>query len=196
MASNANAVKLYALFLVKMGTKEIFSSNYDLSHFWMFRRSKSKTELTSICVDLLSKIEIQPNTTTSTQTTNDYIGLHKIHYFFNSNAGIGFVVITDHNYPTRISCALGRKCIQHISANHLENVEKTFEDYKRPSIDVTAMIQTEVEQTNQIMKQVVDKLLDRGEKLEGLENSCDVLRNASSTFLVQSKTLNGCCILI
>ncbi|OGT45220.1 MAG: hypothetical protein A3E83_08095 [Gammaproteobacteria bacterium RIFCSPHIGHO2_12_FULL_41_20] len=58
---------------------------------------------------------------------------------------------------------------------------------------VTAQLKQKVQEIKEIMLENLEKLLDRGERIELLVRKTDYLANGATSFKREAKKLNGCC---
>ncbi len=141
----------------------------------------------------------------------DFIG-----YIHSRMSGISTVLITDQDYPSRIAFNILQKIscdfeeYKTIKSRTFDEVTKDYEldhmylkylktyvsDYQDPiKTDKILKIQKDLEETNTIMLNSIDSLLDRGEKLEKLVEQTDLLSGEAKIFYKKAEGLNCCVIL-
>ena len=73
-------------------------------------------------------------------------------------------------------------------------LQEVFEHFEHYLIDIkVTRVLEQSEQTRQLMIEAVDKLVDRGEKIEDLVNACEALSESGQVFKHNAKELNRCC---
>ena len=75
---------------------------------------------------------------------------------------------------------------------------KLVEYIKKPiqEIDRISKIQSDLDDTKQVMQKSIEGILNRGEKLEDLVSKSDDLTNQSKMFYRQARKTNSCCVLM
>lgn len=131
------------------------------------------------------------------------------HIYYSHN--IGYIVITDRDYPIRAASLLLRETASNISSLSIptsetwsESINNVCEDlislYQRPeTLDSVLRIERmkkDVDETKDILISSLDKLLDRGENLHRLVEKSDDLSLASKQFYDSTTRLNRCCQIL
>jgi len=66
--------------------------------------------------------------------------------------------------------------------------------YQNPNdVDAISKIQKDLDETRDVMVQNIDKLLQRGEKIDDLLSKTEDLSASSKVFMKKSQSLNSCC---
>lgn len=132
----------------------------------------------------------------------EYIGW--VHHKSNGMAG---VIICDNEYDRRVAFNLLSKCMSEYetknwdwSINDIDrkgmdnNLYKLLIEYQKPvNIDVILKITQNLESTKIILHQSIDKMLERGEKIDVLLDKTNDLSVTSKNFYKKSKKLNSWC---
>eukprot|EP00744_Colponema_vietnamica_P008112 GILI01011592.1.p1 GENE.GILI01011592.1~~GILI01011592.1.p1 ORF type:complete len:102 (-),score=10.06 GILI01011592.1:57-362(-) len=75
-------------------------------------------------------------------------------------------------------------------------LDATLEKYQKPEeADKILKIKAEIEETKSVMYDAIDKLLERGEKIDDLVARSDDLGAATKTFYSSAKSTNSCCVI-
>lgn len=129
----------------------------------------------------------------------------------------GYAIITDEKYPVRLIIKIFGHLDQIIDKNK-ELLDKTVENkdkFKKkeylnlPEIkpildhfsnpeetDKILKVKKSLEETKVVMFDTIEKVLERGVKIEDLVKKSDDLNNQSKLFLLQTKKLNRCCVIL
>mmetsp|Transcript_12025 Transcript_12025/g.38216 ORF Transcript_12025/g.38216 Transcript_12025/m.38216 type:complete len:218 (-) Transcript_12025:254-907(-) len=131
-----------------------------------------------------------------------------------AKSGLGFVVLTDAEYPQRVAFDYGAKVVAEFLERYpagLETSEGSVADrnltlpkatellrtYQDPhEVDKLLAIQRDLGETKTVLLKTIDDLLERNEKLEGLVERSNDLSFQSKAFMKQSQGLNSCCVLL
>jgi len=125
--------------------------------------------------------------------------------------GLGCVVITGGDYNQRVAFSLVIKAIEAAKKDKgdsllkfntdvlltIEPVDTLFKKFLVPEeADIITKIEKDVSETREVLIQNIDKLLQRGEKLEELMERSQDLSFQSKAFAKQAKSLNSCCNIL
>ncbi len=134
----------------------------------------------------------------------DYIG-----WIYHKSNGLAGVVICDEEYERRVALGLIHRCME-VYENTATNWEwPTYsEDAKQSSSelqellikyqtphneDSIAKITKDLEQTKTVLHESIDKMLERGEKIDKIVEKSQDLSSQSKLFYKRSKKLNSWC---
>ena len=132
--------------------------------------------------------------------------------------GLGFVVLTDAEYPQRVAFDYGAKVVEEFTTKYptalnpppnpptsappdsalpLPQSTALLTKYQDPhEVDKLLAIQRDLGETKGVLLKTIDDLLERNEKLEGLVERSNDLSLQSKAFMKQSQGLNSCCVLL
>eukprot|EP01017_Pseudomicrothorax_dubius_P027960 TRINITY_DN3280_c0_g1_i4.p1 TRINITY_DN3280_c0_g1~~TRINITY_DN3280_c0_g1_i4.p1 ORF type:complete len:152 (-),score=40.77 TRINITY_DN3280_c0_g1_i4:38-493(-) len=128
----------------------------------------------------------------------------------NENGDLGAFVFCDAEYPRRLAFALIKKALEEYNATVRDNwkkfksdenipcpaARKLFLDYQDPKkVDALSAAQENVERTQVIMHDNIQKLLARNEDIDQLVQKSKDFSLQSKVFYKNSKKMNKCCTL-
>lgn len=121
------------------------------------------------------------------------------------------VLIADHEYPQRVAHTLLTKVLDDFSMKVPKELWSTTSDncadfgtlpaylakYQDPREgDALTKIQDDLDETKIILKNTIEAVLDRGEKLDDLVEKSNQLSYSSKTFYKTAKKTNSCCTFL
>lgn len=118
------------------------------------------------------------------------------------------ILIADHEYPQRVAHTLLTKTLDDftekvpgdlwaggsdatIAFNLLPGYLQKYQDPRQA--DALTKIQDDLDETKIILKNTIEAVLERGEKLDDLVVKSEDLSNASKAFYKTAKKTNSCC---
>ena len=132
----------------------------------------------------------------------------KGHVYLESD-GLAAVAITTKSYPDRVATVVLTNLLKTFRSSYKGpqfNTIKTdlqfkyqpvcdvFKQYVDPKKgDKITQIQTDLDETQEVLVKAIDDLLERGEKLENLVDQSEDLSATSKAFMRQAKSMNSCC---
>ncbi|EFA03277.2 Synaptobrevin homolog YKT6-like Protein [Tribolium castaneum] len=134
-------------------------------------------------------------------------GEYMCHVYVRSDNLAG-VVISDHEYPTRVSHTLITKILdefsQKIPASSWPNLTERevafpqlntyLSKYQNPrEADAMTKIQEDLDETKIILHHAIESVLQRGEKLDDLVSKSEGLSIQSKAFYKTARKTNSCC---
>ena len=135
---------------------------------------------------------------------------HVVHTWTLTNDLSG-CVICDKEYPSRVAFSLIRKMLDEFMKEHKDTdwavmkenavqftpLSEAIVSYQDPkNVDKLTKIQQELNETTEIMHQTIDKVLERGVKLDDLVDRSADLSNQSRMFYKTAKKHNSCCVVM
>tara|TARA_B100000780_G_C21022789_1_gene409957 strand:+ start:127 stop:762 length:636 start_codon:yes stop_codon:yes gene_type:complete len=180
----------------------IISQVFDVAEFNFFQRSSVRQFLTTF-----TRIFVK-RTTPGKRLAVTHEG-HVVHTWKLTN-NLSGCVICDEEYPSRVAFSLIRKCLDEFMQLHNDKAWKGMGEnaiqfaplqehivsYQEPkNVDKLTKIQDELNETTQIMHQTIDKVLERGVKLDDLVDRSADLSNQSKMFYKTAKKHNSCCVI-
>jgi hypothetical protein len=105
------------------------------------------------------------------------------------------IIITDLKYPKRIALQFLKTL--HTSKQTESQLAELFKTYScPPAIDKMTQIKDEMEDTQVIMLNDIELLLSRQESIDDLLIKSGTMVDTSNSFVIKTKRLNSCCIII
>jgi synaptobrevin homolog YKT6 len=208
MAQDAK-MRLYSLvvFNTKIeGSPVVLASAFDVSDFGWFQQSGVREFLMFASRECIHRT--QPGMRQSVLYQEHLCHVHV------AQSGLGVAVISDESYPQRVAFGLGSHALREFVAleetsgwadqradmsykSASSMAELLLQKYKDPNeADKLAKIQKDLDDTKEVLVQTMDKLLDRGERLDTLAAKSEDLSFQSKVFLDQSASLNSCCTIL
>ncbi|XP_060516573.1 synaptobrevin homolog YKT6 [Cylas formicarius] len=195
-------VKLYCISVLYKGSTNAtwLKSAYDLQSFSFFQRGSVQEFMSFFCKTIVERT-IQG----SRQSVKE--GEYFCHVYVRSDNLAG-VVISDHEYPQRVSHTLLTKILDEFSEKipplnwpNLQERDVAFPQlntylakYQNPrEADVLTKIQDELDETKIILHHNIQAVLDRGEKLDDLVAKSEGLSIQSKAFYKTARKTNSCC---
>ncbi len=168
---------------------ELLSSADKFDKLFFFKRQYRKE-----CITFIIKVLIKNIADGAFETIKDEGIDYLCHIFSHSNL-IG-VAVTDMEYPQttvyQMFLNLFPKFVS--DRNILNKYFNQYQDYQE--VDKIAKIQNNLNETKIEIIKTVDKILERGEKLEILMEKTQEISLGAKEFYKKSKKLNNCCWII
>ena len=198
--------KIVAICVVKYSQTDanadpiILSAGYDVDSFGFFQRDSIR----QMCRFFSKTIVKRENPGARTQVQeNDY----NI-FIYKKMDGLAGTIIADKDYPARVALSLIQTVLgeyvtdvpgwRDITQQESVSYPKLADYTKKPlqEIDRISKIQSDLDDTKQVMQKSIEGILSRGEKLEDLVSKSDDLTNQSKMFYRQAKKTNSCCVIM
>ena len=118
-----------------------------------------------------------------------------------SSEHVSYVVLTDMEYPEVVARRLLYLLSKQFAATQsrlespVEDIDLAilFNEYQNPNTDPLYRLQVEVEETKAVIHSNIEKLFERGERLEDIIAKTDYLENTTKTFYKRAKSSNRWC---
>ncbi|CAO1390342.1 unnamed protein product [Diamesa hyperborea] len=195
-------VKLYAISVFYKSTNDarLLKSNYDLSSFSFFQRGSVQE-----FVGFASKTIVERTQQASRQSVKQDV--YMCHVYVRSD-NLAAVLIADHEYPGRVAHTLVTKILDDFSAKvtpdqwpngNEQNINFTqlpayLTKYQDPrEADPLTKMQGDLDETKIILRNTIEQVLVRGEKLDDLVLQSEELSMQSKAFYKTAKKTNSCC---
>ncbi|KAJ3441144.1 synaptobrevin [Anaeramoeba flamelloides] len=178
---------------------KLLASAFELSSFGFFKR-KAVQEW---CV-FISDTLVKRTNESQRQSVKENNYLCHVHNRFDN---LACVAVCDSEYTPRVAFALLNKVMDdfnEIYENKLGKLEEyPFEQigqlltkFQDPNqVDKLSKIQRTLDETTIVLQDTIEKVLERGEKLENLVDRSEVLSMQSKQFYKTAKKHNSCCII-
>jgi synaptobrevin family protein YKT6 len=183
-------MKLYAVLIY--GQKyDLQYSNYCLDDFSFFYRPIIKQRIESIIEKVIKETRIDSHYQLDAKIPTNDKELEIIVY--GNTCNNYHVLITDKNY----SMYAAYKLLQTLSTEqNLSSHKKDLlvEQYKNSmDVDKIAQIQKELDESKIIILKSIDKIMERGEKLDDLIDRTEILKINSERYRDDVEDMNRCC---
>ncbi|KAI4464928.1 synaptobrevin ykt6 [Holotrichia oblita] len=195
-------VKLYCLSVLYKDTTSAtwLKSAYDLQSFNFFQRGSVQEFM-----GFVSKTIVERTSAPSRQSVKE--GEYMCHVYVRADNLAG-VVISDHEYPSRVSHTLITKILDEFSQKVppsswsviterdvvFPQLNAYLAKYQNPrEADAMTKIQEDLDETKIILHNTIDAVLQRGEKLDDLVAKSEGLSMQSKAFYKTARKTNSCC---
>ncbi|XP_028128282.1 synaptobrevin homolog YKT6 [Diabrotica virgifera virgifera] len=195
-------VKIYCLSVLYKGptTATWLKSAFELQSFSFFQRGSIQEFMSFFC-----KTIVERTIPASRQSVKE--GEYLCHVYVRADNLAG-VIITDHEYPSRVSHTLITKILDEFGAKipaanwpSLEERDVPFPQlntylakYQNPrEADAITKIQEDLDETKIILHNTIQAVLERGEKLDDLVSKSEGLSIQSKAFYKTARKTNSCC---
>uniref|UniRef100_U5EYV5 Putative snare protein ykt6 synaptobrevin/vamp syperfamily n=1 Tax=Corethrella appendiculata TaxID=1370023 RepID=U5EYV5_9DIPT len=195
-------VKLYALSVFYKGLNDatLLKSAYDLSSFSYFQRGSVQE-----FIGFASKTIVERTQASTRQSVKQDV--YMCHVYVRSD-NLSAIIIADHEYPQRVAHTLLSKVLDDFTAKVSADQWKTgneqtinftqlpvfLQKYQDPrEADALTKMQDDLDETKIILRNTIEAVLDRGEKLDDLVLKSEELSIQSKAFYKTAKKTNSCC---
>ena len=182
-------MKLYSLIIYNL-QKELVYSFFNLGDIFILYRYKVKSLILDIAQNTLNILDQH-----ILYKVNEDLNGHLIKVFCHLD-GYYYIIISDDEYEDKIlyqmlldlkSNDLDRHSINLLCKDYNDNPQKH---------DKIKNINDDINETKVIMLNSIDKLLERGEKLDEINKRTEELRQISIDFNNKSIKMNSCCMIV
>ena len=104
---------------------------------------------------------------------------------------ISIILVTDHEYPTRVAFDILRQLMEDPSDSVMTSVIETRQD----GHDILSRVSQSLEETMVIAHENVNRVIKRGEDIDKLVERSERLSTTSKMFYKVARKHNSCCIL-
>eukprot|EP01123_Difflugia_compressa_P004422 TRINITY_DN15839_c0_g1_i1.p1 TRINITY_DN15839_c0_g1~~TRINITY_DN15839_c0_g1_i1.p1 ORF type:complete len:203 (+),score=40.44 TRINITY_DN15839_c0_g1_i1:58-666(+) len=181
----------------------ILSQAFELSSFSLFQRSSIQEALTFVSREVVRR-----------SSYGHSIVLHKEYlcHVYLSQSGITITCITDDDYPKNTAFLFQRSVFEtftksvnpqtwtNLTRDKVIPIQGLYElllKFQNPrEVDKIEMVKEDIEETKKVLVQTIDKLLERGQKLEELAVLSEDLSFQSKAFAKRAEELNSCCVIL
>ncbi|XP_063365056.1 synaptobrevin homolog YKT6 [Cydia amplana] len=195
-------VKVYGLLVLYKGVNSatILKDAYDLSSFSYFQKGSVQEFMSFV-----SKTMAERTQPASRQSVKEGEYMLQVYVRADNLAG---VLISDHEYPSRVAHTLITKILDEFTARVPANTWPTANNttvdfpvlpqylvkYQNPrEADALTKIQEDLDETKIILHDTIKAVLERGEKLDDLVAKSDSLSYHSKAFYKTARKTNSCC---
>lgn len=176
---------------------------YNLSHYSFFERGSIKEFLVFAARTVMKRIGQ---------------GVHAIDYegnlvfCFVQPDGLGAIAVAEKAYPSRVAVTLLKEMVAAFKAAvptatwrsatvdgacKFPKLEEALKEYQDPTkVDKVLKLNAQLAETKDMLHKTIDKVLERGEKLDDLVEKSSALSAQSKIFYKQAKKTNSCCVVM
>ncbi|GMM50335.1 palmitoyltransferase [Starmerella bacillaris] len=202
-------MKIYYLGILKGGQDAVeLCKAKDVSSFSFFERSSVDQFMTFFSTTIAARTEKSQRQSIE---EGNYMG-----HVYVRQEGLAGVVISDKEYPVRVSFSILNKILDEYLAQHPKeewesatnankaNMDLSFaplelylKRYQDPhQADALLRVQQELDDTKIVLHKTIESVLQRGEKLDTLVDKSEALSSSSKMFYTQARKTNSCCVLL
>ncbi|XP_065093586.1 synaptobrevin homolog YKT6 [Ochlerotatus camptorhynchus] len=195
-------VKLYAISVFYKAPNEarLLKSAYDLQSFSFFQRGSVQE-----FISFASKTLVERTQAATRQSVKQDV--YMCHVYVRAD-NLGAVLISDHEYPHRVAHTLLTKILDDFNAKVVKDqwpsgsessidfttLPATLSKYQDPrEADALTKMQEDLDETKIILRNTIEAVLERGEKLDDLVYKSESLSIQSKAFYKTAKKTNSCC---
>ncbi|XP_062542564.1 synaptobrevin homolog YKT6 [Armigeres subalbatus] len=195
-------VKLYAVSVFYKAPNEarLLKSAYDLQSFSFFQRGSVQE-----FISFASKTLVERTQAAARQSVKQDV--YMCHVYVRAD-NLGAVLISDHEYPHRVAHTLLTKVMDDFNAKigkdqwpsgnessiDFSTLPATLSKYQDPrEADALTKMQEDLDETKIILRNTIEAVLERGEKLDDLVFKSEELSIQSKAFYKTAKKTNSCC---
>lgn len=197
-------VRLYALTILYKGqtSATALKCAYDVDSFSYFQRSSVKEFMAFVSKTITERTQVAAR-----QSVKE--GEYMCHVYVRGDSLAG-VLISDHEYPNRVSHTLITKVLDEFAARYSPSAWPTLNEstvdfqqsnvylakYQDPRVaDALTKMQNDLDETKIILHNTLEAVLQRGEKLDDLVSKSEGLSIQSKAFYKTARKTNSCCSL-
>tara|TARA_B100001559_G_scaffold252487_1_gene216228 strand:+ start:1117 stop:1650 length:534 start_codon:yes stop_codon:yes gene_type:complete len=176
-------MKIIAVYIVDCQHQEFITKN-NLSFVSFLNRTTVKELMDAYVLHIISKMQ-QPERK---------IFEHESYIFSCQRIEHrGCVIITDKEYPSRVSFNILNNMFQDSSLKHLQTIVDQYQDPR--CIDKLTSIQSQLDETLVIMHENISLVLERGQNIDDLVQKSERLSRQSKMFYKVARQHNRCCTI-
>lgn len=197
-------VKLYALTILYKGptSATALKCAYEVDSFSYFQRGSVKEFMAFVSKTITERTQVAAR-----QSVKE--GEYMCHVYVRGDNLAG-VLISDHEYPNRVSHTLITKVLDEFAAQYPPNTWEILKEsavvfnqsnvylskYQNPrEADALTKMQNDLDETKIILHSTLEAVLQRGEKLDDLVSKSEGLSIQSKAFYKTARKTNSCCSL-
>ncbi len=132
-------------------------------------------------------------------------------YCYVQADGLGGIAMTDKEYPARVAITMLKELLSAFKTAHalawrsckedgackFPKLEDALKDFQEPAkVDKIMKLNVQLAETKEVLHKTIDKVLERGEKLDDLVEKSNTLSQQSKLFYKQAKKTNSCCAVM
>ncbi|ORZ30839.1 Longin-like domain-containing protein [Catenaria anguillulae PL171] len=201
-------MKIYAILLLTANSRpaDIRAAEYELSQFGFFQRGSVQEFMNFTSQTLAERTQAGQRQSVEQDS-------YLIHCFVRPGDKLAAVIITDQEYPLRVSFTILSKCIDDFAAKFPADtwstltpstasaqfpvLRETLNKYQDPhAADNLMRVQRELDETKVILHKTIESVLEREEKLDSLVERSNALSTSTRAFYKTAKKNNQCCSLM
>lgn len=181
-------VHIYSLSVIDNANSEVLHVAHELSEFSFWKVPSIKKLCETVSLETVQKCI--GNISTSLEY-DKFVCYAKV---YNN---IAIAVVTDSEYPERVMLMFINKVADLYIKESVTDFMNILLEYQDPTkVDKIFAIRSELDETIQVCRETVNKLLLREDELNNLIAKTDDLLISSNGFRRGAEDLNSCCIII
>lgn len=171
-----------SVYCIDLTTKNYWYKS-DLNFLSFFNRSSVEELLREFSIVAAESLEHDPE--------RKIFGHKDLHVCCHRVGNLVAILVTDLEYPTRVSFELLRRVHEDSSQEHLAIILNQCQDPY--TVDALMRTQKQLDETIVVMHENVDKILQRGENIDELVEKSARLSAQSKAFYKAARQHNRCC---
>ena len=176
-------MKIIAVYVVDCQSREFITKN-NLSFVSILNRSTVKELMDAYVLYIISNM----------QSPERKIFEHESYIFCCQRIKHqGCIIVTDHEYPTRVCFNILPDMFVDKSQQHLQTILDQYQDPR--CIDKLARVQSQLDETLVIMHENITLVLERGQNIDELVQKSERLSAQSKMFYKVARQHNRCCVI-
>lgn len=206
----ASKQQLYAIYMIRQSPapSKVICAEADISSFGYFIRSSISEGFQFSSLTLAERTS--PGTRASMNGSSKDKDLYTTIFFhcYTTAEGLSCVVVAEEAYPVRVAYSLINKALEEFSKSYSKSIwscntsvrltcpglKMLLQKYRDPNeADPVLKVQKELDETKIVVHQTIEKVLERGERLDDLVNKSEQLSGLSRAFYKDAKKSNACC---
>lgn len=199
-------MKVLSIYIMKThnGKPVVLTHEEHLKHISFFVRHSARDFIKFAAKEIYS----------SSETMKPKTVIHEhylVHSYKMKEDGLGAIMITDDEYSPRIAMSVLKKVVDEFVLE-MKFIKKDYSDIKKDSfikspylkkmiddvqdpkkVDHIENVKYELDNTIETLQETIEKVLERGSKLDDLVIQTEHLSNTSKMFYKEAKKQNDCC---
>lgn len=187
-------MRLYSILIYNLSDLKLLYKNFNLSDFYFYTHFKIKAAIIEIADQIIKNLDSK-KFYQITEIVNE-ITFQIYIYTFNNNI---YIYLTDEEYPIDVifECVGELDNIYKEEQVQIQQVGSIWLKYQDPTqISKILKVKKELTETKKVLLESIDKVLERGEKIEDLIAKTEQLETSSRTFKIKATKLNSCCTIL
>ena len=187
-------MRLYSVLVYNLTDYILVYKNFNLSDFYFFSHNKIKSGIIEIADQIIKNI----NTEKFYQITETFEEMTFYIYICTHNDKV-YITLTDSEYPSYVALEFIQKLYNLIDKNNISEdiLQPLWNKYQNPTqISKLIMVKEDLNETKKVMMETIDKIIERGDKIEDLITKTENLQTNADVFRIQAKKLNSCCWIL
>ena len=190
-------MRFYSVLVYNSVDHTLFYKNFNLTDFYFYTHYKIKTEVIQMANEYIKNLD-EKKLMQSHKFTEEFNNIIFNIYIYKFGNKI-YLAVTNEKYPSSVILEFINELKELLNKeNHdTQEIDILWTKYQDP-LQVSKLLQVKqnLDETKKIMMDSVDKILERGERIENLIEKTDQLQLESEAFRIKAKKLNSCCWIL